>query len=94
MSIPIIPLTAKGVRPTRRNRRVLTALLTGATNLGGGTIYTLTGGGYPALAALERAGWVTGEWVDTPDGPSPPRRFYRLTPDGRTQAIALLKLEM
>lgn len=35
---------------------------------------------YPALHALERDGWITGEW-DIPEGERP-RRIYTVTPAG------------
>ena len=40
---------------------------------------------YPALRRLERAGWISGRWVDVPDAPR--RRYYTLTPWGE-QALA------
>jgi DNA-binding PadR family transcriptional regulator len=82
---------------TRRRRRVLLALLTGAGNLSGyplcraaqvgpGTVYTL-------LSHLEDAEWVTSEW-DTETAPNGGRRrFYRLTERGRTGAAAALGLD-
>lgn len=36
---------------------------------------------YPLLARLRRDGSVETDWRESPDGP--PRRYYRLTPDGR-----------
>jgi PadR family transcriptional regulator, regulatory protein PadR len=43
---------------------------------------------YPVLARLERAGWVTSERerIDPAVEGRPPRRYYRLTPEGRSQA--------
>jgi PadR family transcriptional regulator, regulatory protein PadR len=83
-----------GIKPNRQTRKVLTALLTGASNLGGGTIWHLTGGVsgrvYTVLTHLEAAGWVTSEWED--GWPGRRRRFYRLTPFGREKALDLLNL--
>ena len=36
---------------------------------------------YPMLARLRRDGAVESTWQESPSGP--PRRYYRLTPDGR-----------
>lgn len=36
---------------------------------------------YPVLYAMERRGWVKGEWEQAANGRR--RRYYRLTPDGR-----------
>ena len=81
-------------KPNRRERRVLLALLTGASNLSGYPLARAAqvsyGYVYVALARLERFGWVTGEWGV---GPSPRRRFYQLTPMGRERAMLRLGLE-
>jgi len=37
---------------------------------------------YPALHALEEAGWVTAEWEATGEQP---RRIYKITPQGRAE---------
>ncbi len=37
---------------------------------------------YPALHALEEAGWVTADWEP---GAEPPRRIYAITPAGRAE---------
>ena len=85
------------IRLTRKNRRVLLVLLSGATNLSGYPICRAAGTGsgtvYPLLARLEREGWVTSEWgpVFTDDGLR--RRFYQLTADGRSEAYRMLGLE-
>lgn len=50
------------------------------TGLWSGTVY-------PILRELERREWIAGEWKP---GPEPRARFYRLTPWGRTRALALL----
>jgi DNA-binding PadR family transcriptional regulator len=41
---------------------------------------------YPILTRLHRAGWVAGEWesADASEIGRPPRRYYRLTPEGVT----------
>lgn len=55
-----------------------------ATGLSSGTIY-------PALDRLERLGYARSEWEDpriAREEKRPPRRYYRLTPDG---ARALLE---
>lgn len=36
---------------------------------------------YPLLSRLRRRGLVDSTWEESPSGP--PRRYYRLTPDGR-----------
>ncbi|CCH29967.1 PadR family transcriptional regulator [Actinosynnema sp. NPDC047251] len=46
---------------------------------------------YGVLERLEEWGWVVGTWEDLPpDENRPRRRFYRLTPNGRVEAAALL----
>jgi DNA-binding PadR family transcriptional regulator len=44
---------------------------------------------YPALARLERFGWVTSEWetVDPSEAKRPRRRLYTLTGEGQMRAI-------
>lgn len=45
---------------------------------------------YPILQRLRNAGWVTDWWEDPEVGRSegrPPRRYYRLTAEGRARAI-------
>jgi hypothetical protein len=88
------------IRADRKTRRVLTVLLTGATNIGGSTIWRLTGGMsgnvYLVLAWLEAADppWVDTRWETVPEGEDRPRRrFYTLTPYGRIRAAKLLGLE-
>ena len=39
---------------------------------------------YPALHRLERKGWVTSQW-ETAKGRNREFKYYRLTPEGRTQ---------
>jgi PadR family transcriptional regulator, regulatory protein PadR len=43
---------------------------------------------YPILVRLQRAGWVQAAWedVDAAQVGRPPRRYYRLTPEGLTAA--------
>ncbi len=36
---------------------------------------------YPLLSRLRESGWVQTRWVESANGP--PRRYYRLTADGR-----------
>jgi hypothetical protein len=46
---------------------------------------------YPILARLEKAGWVTSNWEDANVAAQqhrPPRRYYRLTGTGETNARA------
>lgn len=45
-----------------------------------------TGTVYPLLERLERSGFVSSSWEDTPERPGPRRRLYVLTKDGRTWA--------
>jgi DNA-binding PadR family transcriptional regulator len=83
-------------RVPRSHRRVMLVLLTDAANLGGYTICRAAGIGsgsaYPALARLEKLGWLDSEW-ETPEPVNRPRRrFYRLTPDGRAHVMELLGL--
>lgn len=86
-----------GIKDTRRIRRVLTVLLTGAPNLSGIVICRCAGIGsgtvHPALARLEWAGWVDSAWQEGVPPGQPRRRFYHLTPRGRYGAMQLLGLE-
>jgi DNA-binding PadR family transcriptional regulator len=43
---------------------------------------------HPILARLEGAGWVESRWedVDAADAGRPPRRYYRLSPEGVSAA--------
>jgi DNA-binding PadR family transcriptional regulator len=79
-------------KPSRRERRVLLALLSGASNLSGYPIgrAAQVGSGrvYVTLAKLEKqAYWVVRDQV--PGG----RAFYRLTPAGRHAVMGLCGLE-
>lgn len=96
-------------RVPRRDRRVMLVLLTGAPELSGYPIsragMVSAGGVYITLARLEQAGWVTAEWEPRPMdraavrlGVELPRsdqrrRFYRLTPKGRENALRVLGLK-
>jgi DNA-binding PadR family transcriptional regulator len=84
-------------KPSRAERRVLLALLSGATNL---SSYPLaraaqvrSGRALIILARLERQGLVTGRAEENPPACQPgPRRFYSLTPAGREMAAGKLRL--
>jgi DNA-binding PadR family transcriptional regulator len=82
------------IRLSDKDKRVLVVLLSDVTNLSGGPLMKLsrTSGPrvYGLLDKLEDAGLVTAEWEV---GPEPRRRFYRLTPDGRTWALNALGLD-
>lgn len=40
---------------------------------------------YPLLYRLEARGWIKGKWVERPEQRR--RRFYRITPQGRTVLV-------
>jgi PadR family transcriptional regulator PadR len=44
-------------------------------------LVTSEGTVYPLLTRLRREGLVDATWEESPNGP--PRRYYRITPDGR-----------
>lgn len=49
---------------------------------------------YPILQRLRGAGWVSDRWEDPESGHTegrPPRRYYRLTMEGRARAIHALQ---
>lgn len=49
---------------------------------------------YPILQRLRHAGWVTDRWEDPEHGQAegrPPRRYYRLTMEGRARAVHALQ---
>lgn len=81
--------------PNRRERRVLLALASGASNLYGNTIIraSQTGSGTvgTVLARLESNLWVSGEFRTQADGTS--RRVYELTGEGREAVLSILRLE-
>lgn len=92
-------MTPETPRVTRQTLRVLSALLErpsdelygrellGKTRLKSGTLY-------PALARLERAGWIESRWEETDPQVAgrPRRRFYRLTAQGEPAARKELSL--
>lgn len=45
---------------------------------------------YPLLSRWEAAGLIASDWAE-PDGSRPRRRYYTLTPAGRTELAALLE---
>lgn len=45
---------------------------------------------YPLLSRWEAAGLIVSDWAE-PDGSRPRRRYYTLTPTGRTELSALLE---
>jgi PadR family transcriptional regulator PadR len=45
------------------------------------TLFDHEGTLYPLLSRLRKQGWVSSRWVESASGP--PRRYYRLTDDGR-----------
>jgi PadR family transcriptional regulator PadR len=49
-------------------------------------LVTTEGTLYPLLGTLRREGVVDTSWRESPAGP--PRRYYRLTPEGRAQLSA------
>lgn len=53
---------------------------------------TTSGSLYPALAKLERAGWIVGERepIDPREEGRPARRYYMLTAEGATTGAAAL----
>jgi DNA-binding PadR family transcriptional regulator len=49
---------------------------------------------YPILQRLRAAGWVSDRWEDPEPahtGGRPPRRYYRLTTEGRARAVHALQ---
>jgi DNA-binding PadR family transcriptional regulator len=84
-------------KPSRRERRVLLALLSGAPNLSGyplsRTAQVSSFTVYRVLDRLEDRYWVIGEW-EAGKPKEERRRFYALTPVGRTAVLRLLKLEV
>jgi DNA-binding MarR family transcriptional regulator len=88
--------TGKPWKPRRRERRVLLALLSGASGLSISLVMRVaqvsSGTAYVTLARLERLGWVTARRENRTDELAP-RRFYSLTPDGRAEVLRMLRLE-
>ncbi len=56
-----------------------------------GDIVLRDGSLYPALRTLEKDGLIVGEW-HTQESGSPPRKTYRLTDQGRVEAVRRAKL--
>jgi DNA-binding PadR family transcriptional regulator len=87
-------MTMDEIKLSDKDKRVLAVLLSDATNLSAFPLAKLSrtssGGIYVLLARLERNDLVTSEWQV---GPEPRRRFYRLTPEGRTWALDALGLQ-
>ena len=87
--------TVDHIKPTRRTRRVLAVLLTGADGLSGYPIARQAGCGIAAthriLSRLLDAGWVTGQWDHHADG-EPRHQYFRLTPEGTRQATRMLDI--
>jgi DNA-binding PadR family transcriptional regulator len=87
----------RGRRPrmTIPTQRVLAALLESDEAYGaqiGAGAQLPSGTVHPILARLEGLGWVTSRWeeIDPTAEGRPPRRYYRLTRDGRDRARAAL----
>lgn len=89
--------TVSDIKLTRRTRRVLLVLLTGAGRLSGVAICRAAGVRpgtvRPLLARLEIEGWVASDREQGAAKGERPRRFYQLTRVGRAKALALLGLE-
>lgn len=87
---------ARERRWSRGARRVMLVLLSGAPRLSGYPISRAgmvgSGTAYPALARMEKLGWVEGEWETPNPLPEGRRRFYRLTDEGRERVTDILGL--
>ena len=49
---------------------------------------------YPVLQRMLEQGWLASDWEDQPNAGAagrPPRRYYELTPAGKTELAALLE---
>lgn len=92
-------MTTSGPRMTLPTQAVLAALLerdgeelwgfelSRASGLAAGTIY-------PILARLGAAGWVVDRWEPAEQAQAqgrPPRRYHRLTAEGRARAVLALQ---
>lgn len=53
----------------------------------GGALLAQEGTLYPALHRLEKRGWLTAQWGQSPEGR--PRKYYHLTPLGNQQRLTL-----
>lgn len=62
-------------------------LLTSLTSASDGSIAIKEGTLYPALHRLEDAGYITASWEA--EGRTAPRKYYRITKDGKTRLEAL-----
>ena len=62
-------------------------LLTSLSSASEGAIAIKEGSLYPALHRLEDAGYITAEWAA--EGRSAPRKYYRITPQGKAQLKSL-----
>ena len=62
-------------------------LLTSLSTASDGAIAIKEGTLYPALHRLEDAGYVTAEWAA--EGRAAPRKYYRITREGKTRLEAL-----
>jgi DNA-binding PadR family transcriptional regulator len=86
---------ANAPRMTIPTQRVLEALLATDEAYGaeiGTSTYLPSGTVHPILARLEGLGWAASRWesIDPSAEGRPPRRYYRLTADGRDRAHAAL----
>lgn len=82
-------------RMTIPTQRVLGVLLEGPEAYGaeiGARAHLPSGTVHPILARLEGLGWASSRWeqIDPSLEGRPPRRYYRLTADGRAEARAAL----
>jgi hypothetical protein len=86
---PVLP-------PTRHRKRWLAVLLSGASNIGIITPWLIAGG--PAgdvhvmFSQMQKIGWLITHTEPDP-GLQPPRKFFGLTPEGRSEVMKLLHLE-
>lgn len=86
-----MPLVERITRPTVEVLRVLLATdepiwglrVVKATGLKAGSVY-------PILSRLEDGSWITGEWESAGDRPGARRRLYRLTGEGRVEALKVV----
>ena len=76
-------------RPSQSTLSVLKTLAQAPDGLHGYAIIKETGLAsgtlYPILMRLSERGWLERDWVIDALEPGPPRRFYKLTPSGRSQ---------
>jgi PadR family transcriptional regulator, regulatory protein PadR len=94
---PIQELKQK--RITRQTELILEALMSDPTAEWSGSQIAprarlKSGTLYPALARMERFGWLTWRWEDIEDAAAkkrPRRRFYKLTGEGERAALDIAK---